>query len=65
MYHSVQAKHHKEAPLTKDDQPIALSAQAAENMMKRHFHKYQIHQCMNWVIYQHNILKVSLTMWLR
>ena len=37
MYHSVQAKHHKEAPLTKDDQPIALSAQAAENMMKKAF----------------------------
>ena len=37
MYYSVQAKHHKEAPLTKDDQLIALSAQAAENMMKKAF----------------------------
>lgn len=37
MYHSVQAEHHKEAPLTKDDQPIALSAQAAKNMMKKAF----------------------------
>lgn len=37
MYHSVQATKQKEAPLTKDDQPIALSAQAAQNMMKKAF----------------------------
>ena len=37
MYNSVPAKVKKEAPLTKDDQPIALSAQASQNMMKKAF----------------------------
>ncbi|CCF29743.1 hypothetical protein HAU47_08720 [Weissella confusa] len=37
MYNSVQATVKKEAPLTKDDQPIALSAQASQNMMKKAF----------------------------
>ncbi|HJF39033.1 MAG TPA: hypothetical protein K8V38_09755 [Weissella cibaria] len=37
MYDSVKATVKKEAPLTKDDQPIALSAQASQNMMKKAF----------------------------
>ncbi|WP_134644837.1 hypothetical protein [Weissella cibaria] len=37
MYDSVKATVEKEAPLTKDDQPIALSAQASQNMMKKAF----------------------------
>lgn len=37
MYDSVKATVKKEAPLTKDDQPIALSAQASKNMMKKAF----------------------------
>jgi hypothetical protein len=37
MYQSVQATVKKEAPLTTDEQPIALSTQASENMMKKAF----------------------------
>ncbi|MDR3189730.1 MAG: hypothetical protein LBT80_00815 [Lactobacillaceae bacterium] len=37
MYQSITQEVKKEAPLTKDDQPIALSTQASENMMKKAF----------------------------
>jgi hypothetical protein len=37
MYRSVQATVKKEAPLTTDEQPIALSTKASENMMKKAF----------------------------